>query len=218
MVSYLYGRILSNRWLSTTRTPADTPTSNIDSDSCRGILLRQFRGTYVSQPVGLAPELLAAVQKLNVEVAFTMSTDITDLIFSLLAPDQTELVLGLGGSQYQILESLEEIAKSTSSKVKRFQYACFVRREKVLLLWHDNVERILVHAAEVERTLLTVVSSQMSPSNIRWCSIQLTIHLGMGFKNTKSASSSLHVAFDRSHVAGYISSRLDDQAALLPNP
>jgi hypothetical protein len=111
---------------------------------------------------------LAAVQKLNVEVAFTMSTDITDLIFSLLGPDQTELVLGLGGSQYQILDSLEEIAKSTSSKVKRFQYACFVRREKVLLLWHDNVERILVHAAEVEKTLLTVVSSQISSSNIWW--------------------------------------------------
>jgi hypothetical protein len=164
MVSYLYGRILSNRWLSNTRTPADTPTSSIYNFSCGGILLRQSRGAYVSQPVGLAPELLAAVQKLNVEVAFTMSTEITDLIFSLLAPGQTELVLGLGGSQYQILDSLEEIAKSTSSKVKRFQYACFVQREKVLLLWHDDVERILVHAAEVERTLLTVVSTQIFPS------------------------------------------------------
>jgi hypothetical protein len=166
MVSYLYGRILSNGWLSNTRTPTDTPTSNIDSYSCGGILLRQSRGSYVSQPIGLAPELLAAVQKLNVEVAFTMSTEITDLIFSLLAPDQTELVLGLGSSQYQILDSLEEIAKSTSSKVKRFQYACFVRREKVLLLWHDNVKSILVHAAEMERTLLTVVSTQIFPSNI----------------------------------------------------
>jgi len=163
MVSYLYGRILSSMWLKTANTPADTPTSNLDRHSSQGVLLRQSRGTYVSRPVGLDPQLLAAVQKLNVEVAFTMSTEITDLIFSLLGPEQTELVLGIGGSQYQILESLEEIAQSTSSKVKRFQYACFVRREKVLLLWHDDVERILLHAIEVERRLLTVVSKPLSP-------------------------------------------------------
>lgn len=158
MVSYLYGRIQSSMWFTGSGSTTGTPQSNIDRHfGTQGVLLRQTRGSYVTQPSVLSPVLIAAVQKLNVEVAFTMSTEITNVIFSILAPDQTELVLQDGSSQYQVLDSLEEIATSSISKVKRFQYTAFVRREKVLLLWHDDVERILTHAAEVERKLLTVV-------------------------------------------------------------
>lgn len=133
----------------------------------QGVLLRQSRGSYVCQPPIVSPALLGAVSKLNVEVAFTMSTEITNLIFSILAPEQTELVLQDGSSQYQVLDSLEEMANSTSSKVKRFQYTAFVRREKVLLLWHDDVERILTHAADVERKLLTVVCKVDNQASFR---------------------------------------------------
>ena len=121
-------------------------------------MLRHTRGQYVSMPQVLAPSLLAAVQRLNVAVAFTMSTDVTDLIFSIFAPNQTELVLPHDSTQYQILESFDDMAKATSNKIKRFQYTCFVRKEKVLLLWNDDVEGILTHAADIERQLLTVVS------------------------------------------------------------
>lgn len=108
-------------------------------------------------PEVLAPNLLATVQRLNVAVAFTMSTHVTDLMFSIFAPNQTELVLPHDSTQYQILESFDEMAKATSNKIKRFQYTCFVRTERVLLLWDDDVEGILTHAASVERQLLTVI-------------------------------------------------------------
>lgn len=193
MVSYLYGRIQSSMWFdggrrsSAVYSPIATPhlPFSIDQHFCtQGVLLRQSRGTYVTQPTVLSPALLGAVQKLNVEVAFTMSTEITNLIFSILSPDQTELILQDGSSQYQVLDSLEEIANSTSSKVKRFQYTAFVRKEKVLLLWHDDVERILTHAADVERKLLTVVGI----SSVGKCFIA-HLNLDMGSENTQPAFS-----------------------------
>ena len=167
MVKYLYDRIAANMWIGPSAHASEvfspTPTSQYRAlmsheVPSQGVLLRHTRGKYVSMPEVLAPNLLATVQRLNVAVAFTMSTHVTDLTFSIFAPNQTELVLPHDSTQYQILESFDEMAKATSNKIKRFQYTCFVRTERVLLLWDDDVEGILTHAASVERQLLTVVS------------------------------------------------------------
>jgi hypothetical protein len=96
------------------------------------------------------------VQQLNVEVAFTMSTSITDNIFAMLDPSQKDLVLGHDGFQYQIVDSLESIIQN-GSRIKKLQYACLVRQEKMALLWSDRLEDILNHAAEVEKKLLGLV-------------------------------------------------------------
>jgi len=138
---------------------SNTPTSSYDRTSAQGVLLRTSRGVYVTQPTNIDPNLIAAVQRLNVEVAFTMSTELTNLIFSTMAPGQTEFILPHDSTQYQILDSFESMAKATSNKLKRFQYACFVKKEKVILLWHDDVESILSHGDKIERELLTVVST-----------------------------------------------------------
>ncbi|EEP77315.1 conserved hypothetical protein [Uncinocarpus reesii 1704] len=85
-----------------------------------------------------------------------MSTETTRIILSLLQPQQTELVLP-NGFQVQILDSLSEIACSPSSSVKKFQYAAFIREESILLVWHDELDRILVHAENVEGKLLSFI-------------------------------------------------------------
>ncbi len=130
----------------------------VDGLPIHGVLLRQARGQYVSQPPQLSPDLVAAVQKINVEVAFTMSTDASDVIFGTLMDCQNELVLA-DGSQYQIVDSLADISKGGANRIKKFQYACLVRQEKVVLVWHDDIQRILLHAQEVEQKLLGLVSS-----------------------------------------------------------
>ena len=167
MVSYLHGRISSQMWFDVNKeflyapssvARSDTPTSSYDRFSTQGVLLRTTRGVYVTQPSNICPNLIAAVQRLNVEVAFTMSTELTNLIFSTLAPGQTEFILPHDSTQYQILDSFEDMARASSNKLKRFQYTCFVRKEKVVLLWHDEVESILAHGDRLERQLLTVVS------------------------------------------------------------
>jgi hypothetical protein len=104
---------------------------------------------------------MSAVLKINVEVAFTMMTEITKLIFDTLDSEQTDLLLP-DGSQYQILDSVSAITTSASSEFKRFQYTCLLRRERMILIWHDDVQQILQHASDVERTLLTLVCDMIT--------------------------------------------------------
>jgi hypothetical protein len=159
MVKYLYNRISANSWLEVDLT--SRPTSILQGPSRphllhTGVLLRQSHGTYVTQPAAVHPELMAAVQKINVEVAFTMTTEITKIIFDTISSEQMDFLLP-DGSQYQIVDSMSAIAMSTSREFKRFQYTCLVRRERLVLIWHDNVQQILPHAADVERSLLSLV-------------------------------------------------------------
>ncbi|KAI1942545.1 hypothetical protein LOZ66_000948 [Ophidiomyces ophidiicola] len=147
IIKYLHARLATNQWYS---SPTD-PTLEY-----HGLLLRKSRGTYMSEPENVHPLLLAAVQKINVSVAFTMSTETTRIIFSLIHPQQTELVLP-SGFQLQVIESLEEIALSPPSSVKKFQYVALVRREQLLLVWHDELSKILMHAEDVEGKLLSFI-------------------------------------------------------------
>ena len=86
-----------------------------------------------------------------------MSTETTKIIFTLLQPNQTELVLP-SGFQVQVVDSLTEIACSPAHIVKKFQYAALVREERILLVWHDELDQILVHAEDIEGKLLAFVS------------------------------------------------------------
>lgn len=159
MVKYLYSRVSVQLWMPQMdiRYPVLTPHSYSNGTSPYGVLLRQQRGMYVTAPLDINHDLLVAVQKINVEVAFTMATDTTNMVLASLPPHQTELVLH-DGSQLQVVDSLEEISRGASSKIKKFQYACVVRRENLLLIWHDDISVILKHAQEVERKLLALVS------------------------------------------------------------
>ncbi|KAL1955710.1 hypothetical protein VTO42DRAFT_8182 [Malbranchea cinnamomea] len=147
IIKYLHARLTANRWYSV----PDDPTIQY-----HGLLLRKGRGIYISEPEQVHPLLLAAVQKINVPVAFTISTETTKIIFSLLQPMQTELVLP-SGFQVQVVDSLANIACSPSSFVKKFQYAALVREERILLVWHDELDKILVHAEDVEGKLLAFI-------------------------------------------------------------
>jgi hypothetical protein len=120
---------------------------------CHGALLRKSRGSYVTSPENISPKLLEAVQRMNVEVAFTMRPHVLDGIVSALLPGQTDTKLN-DGSQLQVLPSLDAV---TAASVRKFQYACLVRQEKMLLVWHDDLEHIVPHAARMEEKLLALV-------------------------------------------------------------
>jgi hypothetical protein len=145
MVKFLYGRVAGNMWLK--------PTNGRQPHDKTGLLLRQSRDNYVTAPVNIAPDLLAGVRKMNVEVAFTMQTDTVDAVLALLEPYQSELRLP-GGSQLQVVGSLSEIMTTT---MKKFQYASLVVEERLLLVWHDDLQLILPHAAALEEKLLSLV-------------------------------------------------------------
>jgi hypothetical protein len=148
MAKHLYKIISNHRWFA----PEDGPEHDY-----HGVLLKRSHGNYVSEPSPAHPALLRAVQSLNVEVAFTMFNETIDVIMSSLEPYQTEILLR-NGSQLQILQSMNQIATSTRKLVKRYQYAALIREERVLLVWHDDLDRIIPNALELESRLLTLVS------------------------------------------------------------
>lgn len=113
----------------------------------------------MSEPEDVNPVLLAAVQRINATIAFTMMTETTSIITSQLAPGQTELILP-NGYQVQIIESYADIVGSHSNMVKKYQYAALIREEHLLLVWNDDLNAILNHAADVESKLLSLVCGQ----------------------------------------------------------
>ncbi|KAK3378037.1 glycosyl transferase family group 2-domain-containing protein [Podospora didyma] len=145
MIKYLNKQIVSNSWI-----PPDSERRYQDGF---GVLYRRSRGHYVSFPEHVAPQLEACVQRLNLVIAFTMKPEMLDGILDSLSPGQTELRL-MDGSQLQISDSLESMAPSN---VKKFQYACLIRLEGILLLWHDDLQQIIPTATKLEEKLLALI-------------------------------------------------------------
>ncbi|KAF2432593.1 hypothetical protein EJ08DRAFT_123024 [Tothia fuscella] len=150
MVRYLYGRVTASQWIS--------PTTG--EGECAGVLIRKTRGVYTTAPNPVHPDLLAACLKLNAQVAFTMRTETVEIILSTLEPFQTDLLM-TDGSQLQVLNSLTDIS---TTNLKRFQYSCLLRHERMLLIWHDDLQEILPHAIQLEERLLSLIwGSNASP-------------------------------------------------------
>jgi hypothetical protein len=145
MIKYLNKQIVTNGWIPP--APSRTPHDGF------GVLYKKSRGQYVTYPEEVTPQLLSCVQRLNLVVAFTMKPEMLEGIVISLSPGQTELKL-MDGSQLQIAESLDSMLPSN---VKKFQYACLVKHEAILLMWHDDLEQIIPMATRIEEKLLSLV-------------------------------------------------------------
>ncbi|KAM0714475.1 hypothetical protein Q7P37_010262 [Cladosporium fusiforme] len=143
MISYLYKQIVSSGWAP----------SNPDPEDCMGVLVRRQRGNYVTMPTPINDLLLEAAIKLNIIVALTMRPQMLDGILASLNPGQTELRFE-DGSQLQIFDSL---AVLESTNVKKFQYACICRHERLILVWHDDLANLLPQATRTEEKLLSFI-------------------------------------------------------------
>lgn len=147
VAKYLHTKLTLNQWLSAS-----------EKQSClSGVLVRLNRNIYITEPEQISPVLHAAVQRMNVPVAFTMSTETIRVIVDSLQPGQREVLLP-NRQQLQVIPSLASMAGDTVNEVKKFQYAALIQHECVLLIWHDQFESILVQAAAVEEKLLALVS------------------------------------------------------------
>lgn len=145
MVTYLHNRLAANGWLP--------PESLMTGHDCSGVLLKQSRGNYITVPHPLHPGLLGLVVRLNLNVATTMRPRMLDGILDSLVPGQTDLKFH-DGSQIQILESM---AFAQPATVRKFQYACIFRQERIILVWHNDLGNILPQATIIEEKLLSLV-------------------------------------------------------------
>jgi hypothetical protein len=153
MVKYLYRKCYESKWLEPTDDDfglSDGGASNL------GVLLRRPDGAYTADPMFLNGELVKAVERLGVPVAFTMSSDIVQTLLSTVTPFQTEICLDPRGFVLPIVNSIRDLISGKSS-VNREAYICLCRSEKYVLVWSDSVQGVLAHGADVETRLLGLV-------------------------------------------------------------
>ncbi|KAG5963936.1 hypothetical protein E4U58_003319, partial [Claviceps cyperi] len=145
MVTYLHNILAANGWLP--------PEPLMTGHDYSGVLLKQSRGNYITVPNPLHPGLLGIVVRLNLNVATTMRPQMLDGILDSLIPGQADLKFH-DGSRIQILESM---AFAQPATVKKFQYACIFRQERIILVWHNDLGNILPQATIIEEKLLSLV-------------------------------------------------------------
>jgi hypothetical protein len=156
MVKYLYRKCYESKWLEPTEDDfglSDGGASNL------GVVLRRSDGMFTADPLFLNSELVKAVERLGVPVAFTMSSDIVQTLLSSVTPFQTEISLDPRGFVLPIVNSVKELASPKSSVTKE-AYICLCRSEKYVLVWSDSVQGVLAHGSDVETRLLGLVSAR----------------------------------------------------------
>lgn len=139
---YFFETVKSHGWVS----PNGTGTT------CEGVIYKQSKGKYAAHPEDVL-SLQWCGQRLNLVVAFTMKLPMLAGILETLREGQKELKFK-DGSQLQIADSLDSMVPSN---VKKFQYACLVKHEQLILIWHDELQHVVASAEKLERKLLSMV-------------------------------------------------------------
>lgn len=161
MVKFLYRRCSQAKWLE----PPEDEFGIVDGGAANlGVLLRRPDGVYTAEPLFLNPDLVSAIEKLSVTVAFTMSSEITHALLQQVTPFQTELSLDPRGFVLPIVSSVKDIATG-KAPVSRDSYVCLCRQEGMVLVWGDTVPGILAHGTDIETRLLGLVWGSHIPSH-----------------------------------------------------
>ena len=150
MIKFLHGKVSANGWFD-----INQPERPL------GVLLRQSSGGYLTEPKDLSRLLVQAAYNLGFEVAFTISTDATEAIFDVIKDnndDIPDIVLG-DGSRLQVINSMTDLVRVGLSQAGKSQHAALLKAERIILVWHDDVDKVLLHAAHTEERLLGLVSS-----------------------------------------------------------
>jgi hypothetical protein len=183
MVKYLYRKCYESKWLEPTEDDfglSDGGASNL------GVVLRRSDGMFTADPLFLNSELVKAVERLGVPVAFTMSSDIVQTLLSSVTPFQTEISLDPRGFVLPIVNSVKELASPKSSVTKE-AYICLCRSEKYVLVWSDSVQGVLAHGSDVETRLLGLVSAPLPVNSVLSYPVTDDFSSDLGLSNHDSA-------------------------------
>jgi hypothetical protein len=155
MAKFLHRRILDKGWLK----PDETHQwPNYDR---LGVILQVEDGQslrYISEPEDVDSDLRVVCEKLNLAVAFTMSSEICAPIFSRIRKDDMECTLAPYNITVPVVDSIRELAR-TKAGVLRRDFMCLVRQERVALVWSHKAEDLMVRGADVESKLMGTVSA-----------------------------------------------------------
>ena len=133
-VTDLHKQIYNNQWLE----PLETGYSMPMSKAPLGVVLQREDKNYVAYPPNLNHEVVKAVLRIDVPIAFTMSSGTTAALAERFSRDQTIFEDPSSGITLPIVESIESVA-SGRARVPRDTFVCYCRKEEFVLVWSDSV-------------------------------------------------------------------------------
>lgn len=160
MVKYIYRKCLQHKWFNSLIESSSSDSTSEDSStaSTLGVALRRPVGSYATEPSNLSTQLLKAANRVNAAVAFSMSSDVTELLFQQMAPLQTEIPLDPYGAVLPVVNSIDDLASETLT-VAQDAYICACRRERFVFVWGTSAQGIITHGSDVESRLIGLVSA-----------------------------------------------------------
>lgn len=154
-VADLYKQVATNQWLDPPRDEDGNPVPEFVAT--RGVVIQREDGSYVTYPHTLSEDIVKATLKLDVPIAFSMSSEVTAALLSQISPEQTQLGDPRTGIVLPIIDSIEQIA-SGEAPVGREQFICLCKQEQFVLVWGDTVENIVIQGTDIETWLVGLVS------------------------------------------------------------
>ncbi|QIW95398.1 hypothetical protein AMS68_000916 [Peltaster fructicola] len=160
MAKHLFKQAAGHQWLE---PPCDEDGNLIpEYVPSRGVLLQREDGSYVTYPHQLNEEVVKAILKLDVPIAFTMSSEVTGALLAQITPEQTEYSDARSGITLPIVDSVEAIA-SGRAHVARESFICMCKEEQIVLVWGETVESILQQGSDIETWLIGLVWGSQVP-------------------------------------------------------
>ncbi|KAK3112111.1 hypothetical protein LTR53_011951 [Teratosphaeriaceae sp. CCFEE 6253] len=160
MAKYLYNQVSTHQWLDPMEDETGNPMHSLSVD--RGVVLQREDGGYVTHPPRLHDHIVEAVLRLDVPIAFTMSSEITHTLLRQVAPGQTQYGDPRSGITLPVIDSVESLASGRAS-VSRDEFICLCRREQFVLVWGSTVESILAQGNDIETWLVGLVWGSQVP-------------------------------------------------------
>lgn len=145
MSKFLYGKGAANSWFTISQPKRPL-----------GVLLRQSNGAYCVEPQDMEASLVQTVSKLGFQVALSIATETTEAIFDVISEEDHEIILG-DGLHLQVVDCMNNLMRIGLSQARRFPYATLVRNERILLVWHDEADKVLQQAVTTEEKLMELV-------------------------------------------------------------
>jgi hypothetical protein len=162
MAQFLCRRFQEQGWLQQDQK-ADNPVP-------LGIVMRvqqEDTTTFIVEPQTMDEDLRTICGRLNLAVVFTMSSDITSLLFTRISRGESEITLAPNNITVPVVDSLRDLAEDGAG-VRRRDFCCFVRQQRVVLVWSNSADEVMLQGADVESKLMSSVRIQKP--DIHYCS------------------------------------------------
>jgi hypothetical protein len=118
-------------------------------------VLKRADGCFIAKPQDAAKSLIPVARKLDTAVLLTISSEVTRAILRRITLTQKVLWLQSRGTALPIVLSLED-----DLELRRQSFACLCRMGDCLLVWDDDVQRLLVRGRDLEDVLAECVRDQ----------------------------------------------------------